>query len=214
MSTLRLEDLRECAPELYDFFNATTKEEKKSLAADLQPGYLIPNGRNEKNYHPLVIAILLGKISHFYLLAKQYPNALHLNDNFALRCAAQKGHLAVVQCLLEHKAVEEHITDEDNYALRYAAANGHLAVVQCLLEHKAVEEHITDEDNYALRYAAANGHLAVVQYLLKYKAVKEHITDEDNYALRYAAANGHLAVVQCLLEHKAVEEHIPIFPKN
>jgi hypothetical protein len=41
MPILRLEDLRERAPQLHAFFNATTEEEQKSLMADLQPGYPI-----------------------------------------------------------------------------------------------------------------------------------------------------------------------------
>jgi hypothetical protein len=92
--------------------------------------------------------------------------------------AAENGHLAVVERLLQDKRVDP--SADDNYAVRWAAVNGHLAVVERLLQDKRVDP--SADDNYAVRWAAANGHLAVVERLLQDKRVDP--SADDNYAVR------------------------------
>ena len=91
------------------------------------------------------------------------------DDNYAVRCAAENGHLEVVKYLHENEA---DITADDNYAVRYAAENGHLEVVKYLHENGA---DITAQDNYAVRWAARNGHLEVVEYLYENGAMLQHV---------------------------------------
>jgi hypothetical protein len=58
-------------------------------------------------------------------------------DSIALPWAAQNGHVAVVERLLQDTRVDP--SADDNYAVREAAANGHLAVVDRLLEDYRVD---------------------------------------------------------------------------
>jgi len=83
--------------------------------------------------------------------------------NIAVRQAAQNGHIAVVDRLLQDKRVDP--SANDNYAVRFAADSGHLAVVERLLQDKRVDP--SARKNYAVRQAAARGHLAVVDRLLE-----------------------------------------------
>jgi hypothetical protein len=121
-----------------------------------------------------------------------------------VRLAAENGHLAVVERLLQDKRVDP--SADDNYAVRWAAQNGHLAVVERLLQDKRVDP--SADDNYAVRLAAENGHLAVVERLLQDERVDPSTTTPDNYAVRWE--NGHLAVVDRLLEDDRVDVAVAI----
>ena len=80
-------------------------------------------------------------------------------SDYALRYAANNGHLEVVKYLIDKGADVRAWSD---YALRLAANNGHLEVVKYLIDKGADVRALND---YALRYAAFNGHLEVVKYL-------------------------------------------------
>lgn len=108
-------------------------------------------------------------------------------DSYALRWAAQKGHLEIVKLLLP-------ISDpkaNKSQAIRYAAQNGHLEIVKFLLP---VSDPKADK-NHALRYAAHNGYLEIVKLLLPLSDPKEYGSE----ALRLAAAKGYLEIVKLLL---------------
>ena len=77
--------------------------------------------------------------------------------------AAENGHLAVVERLLQDGRVDP--SAYDNYAVRWAAENGHVAVVERLLQEERVDP--SADDNRAVQWAAENGHLAVVDRLLE-----------------------------------------------
>ena len=121
--------------------------------------------------------------------------------------AAQKGHLEMVQYLVEMGVDKDKATDDGWTALHCAAQKGHLAVVQYLVEMGAVKEKATDDIWTALLMAAMNGHLVVVQYLVEMGADKEKATDDGWTALLIAAVNGHLGVVQYLVEQGADKEN-------
>lgn len=81
--------------------------------------------------------------------------------------AAESGHEAVVQLLLQKGADIEVTDDSGQTPLFQAAENGHEAVVRLLLKKGADIEATDDSDQTALLRAAKNGHEAVVQVLLK-----------------------------------------------
>jgi len=123
-------------------------------------------------------------------LAVQHGDEVHGDDDYALRYAAEKGHLPIVQFLVAQGADVHALVD---YALRYASANGHLPVVQFLAAHGA---NVHAENDAALSGASANGHLPVVQFLVQHGADVHALND---YALRLASYYGHTDVFDFLV---------------
>ena len=81
-----------------------------------------------------------------------------INNNYALRWAAENGHLEIVKLLIP-------VSDPKaggSYALQLAATKGHLEIVKLLIP-------VSDPKaggSYALRLAAENGHLEIVKLLI------------------------------------------------
>jgi ankyrin repeat protein len=136
------------------------------------------------------------------------------DNNYALRWAAQYGHLPVVQYLCEKfQLTIRDVRTCDNWALRGAAVYGHLPVVQYLCEKfQLTIQDIRSWNNGALRGAAFNGHLSVVQYLCEYRDREnrqltiQDVRSENNWALRGAAGNGQVPVVQYLRQKYLIDE--------
>ena len=116
---------------------------------------------------------------------------VHSNDERPVCAAAEYGHVAVVEALLRAGA---HVHASNDWPVRIASENGHLVVVKTLLEAGAA---LHTWDDYALRLASYNGHLAVVNTLLAAGA-DVHVYEDGH--LRLAAVGGHLAVVKTLLD--------------
>ena len=115
----------------------------------------------------------------------------------ALMFAAQGGHVAVAQLLLQHGA------DDGETALVSAALGGHEAVAQLLLQHGADVAAASNGGVTALMYAAQGGHEAVAQLLLQHGADAAAASNGGVTALMLAALGGHEAVAQLLLQHGA-----------
>ena len=143
--------------------------------------------------------IILGKrydlfnVDTFEYLIECGAN-IHADDDYALKCSAENGHLDVVKYLIE-KGTDVHADDDD--ALQLSAGNGHLDVVKYLIE-KGADVH--DKDDYALRLSAGNGHLDIVKYLIEKGA---NIHADNDCALGWSAEYGHLDVVKYLIEKDA-----------
>jgi surface antigen len=153
---------------------------------------------NGKLNDALVRAAVNGHVDvDFFLRHAMFdPSA---EGNVAIRRAAENGHLAVVERLLQDERVNP--SDGNNLAVRSAAHYGHLEVVERLLEDDRVDP--SADNNDAVRLAAQRGNLAVVEQLLQDKRVDPSAV--NNYAVRYAAQNGRLAVVERLLRDKLVD---------
>ena len=78
-----------------------------------------------------------------------------------LHVAAHKGHLGVVNFLLNNSALISTVDEVQLSALQLAAEHGHLEVVKALYEAGAVP------DQTALHHAARNNRLEVVRYMLQ-----------------------------------------------
>lgn len=114
--------------------------------------------------------------------------------------AAQDGHTAVVQLLLEHVGVNDR---DRQMALQQAAANGRNEVVQFLVEKGANFDIKGIIVLTALHGAAANGHNEVAQFLVE-KGANVDVTDAIGWtALHYAAYNGRSEIVRFLIEKRA-----------
>ena len=125
------------------------------------------------------------------------------NDGLtALMCAAEGGHVAVAQLLLQHGA-DVAASNDGSTALMYSALGGHVAVAQLLLEHGADVAAARNDGRTALMLAALCGHEAVAQLLLQRSADVAAARNDGATALMLAAVGGHEAVAQLLLQHGA-----------
>jgi hypothetical protein len=164
------------------------------------PTKLISEFKNASNY-----------CSHLFCW-KYRSNYLSLEDvrscdNYALRWAASRGHLPVVQYLCEtFQLTLEDVRTWNNEALRCAASHGHLRVVRYLCEKfQLTIQDVRSLNNAALRGAADNCHLPVVQYLCE----KFQLTIQDVHssgALGWAFQNSHLPIVQYLRQKYEIDE--------
>ncbi|KAL8944837.1 MAG: hypothetical protein Q9211_000444 [Gyalolechia sp. 1 TL-2023] len=163
---------------LFDSEKALTKENLRILVEDAA----------KKGCKELIeVGVLSGKVP---------STVIHST----LQSAAGRGHLAVVERLLQAKDVD------GSGALSAAAGNGHLAVVEKLLQEKAdVNAAPAADGRTALQAAAEGGHQAVVERLLREKADVHAAPARfgGRTALQAAAEGGHQAVVERLLQAEA-----------
>ncbi|KAG8804699.1 hypothetical protein FRC16_003589 [Serendipita sp. 398] len=126
-----------------------------------------------------------------------------------LHGAASRGHVEIVQWLVECTGAMASIEDkEGETSLHKAALNGHLAVIQYLLSSAGVDVHAQDNDGWtALHNACSKGYLDIVRYLCDHGAAQPTDTsagvDQKSKGgwtpLMNAASKGHLPVVLYLL---------------
>jgi ankyrin repeat protein len=90
-----------------------------------------------------------------------------MGKNYAIRLAAQYGHLEIVKLLLKDKRVNP--AAEYNFAIRWASKHNHIEIVKLLLKDKRVNP--AAENNRALFWAAENQNKDMVKLLLQDKRV-------------------------------------------
>lgn len=122
-----------------------------------------------------------------------------VKNNEAIQWAASKGHLAVVERLLQDPRVDP--SSDENLGFREAVQRGHVEIVERLLKDPRVDPSALN--NTPIRDASSRGYLAIVDKLLEDPRVNP--SAEDNFAIRLAASYGHLAVVDRLLQDERVD---------
>ncbi|KAL9117500.1 MAG: hypothetical protein Q9187_005963 [Circinaria calcarea] len=140
----------------------------------------------------------INKVKRFF-----YLNKIDNRKKTALIWAAEGGHEAIIQLLLE-KGADVDAKDENGHtALHEAAFKGNKAVIRLLLE-KGADIKVKDKDKWTAMHAAAlSGHEAIIQLLLE-KGADIDAKDEDGQTVLYqAASSGHEAVIRLLLEKGA-----------
>ena len=180
----------------------------------ISPDHLDRYGKR-KRIRPIIFASSHGLIDNIFKLIQQEVNVNVIDPEFghgtALVAASAKGHVNIVQLLLESGAdvnlKNEHSLDYGT-ALEAASAQGHANIVQLLLESGADVNLECESRHYlsALVTASAEGHASIVQLLLESGAnvnfKNEHSLDYGT-ALVAASAEGHANIVQLLLESGA-----------
>ncbi|MCK9596320.1 ankyrin repeat domain-containing protein [Candidatus Pacearchaeota archaeon] len=94
---------------------------------------------------------------------KEYiKNGFDINtwDGYALRTAAEYGHLDIIKYFIE---IGANIHIDNDIALRYASYQGYLGIVKYLVECGA---NIYAWYDRSLKLAAENGHFDVAKYLI------------------------------------------------
>ncbi|MFI5405601.1 MAG: ankyrin repeat domain-containing protein [Nitrososphaerales archaeon] len=161
-----------------------------------------------------LISVMIGHKEITESAAKQILENLSLNnllidDIGALRHAAEKGHTAFVELLLQFPEVIKNIAANNNEVLCKALENDQTAFAERLLQVQAVGDNIAAGENRAFRKAAKYGHTRIVELLLQqFPAVVYNIAASNNGALRDAAEKGHTAIVEILLQFAAVRDNI------
>ena len=148
-------------------------------------------------------------IELFELVEAKIGNMLLQGDfaNTALQVAAENGHEAIVQMLIE-KGVDVNaavVRNSGKTAVQAAAGHGHEAIMKLLINAGAAidAEAARDSGRTALQAAAENGHEAIVKLLID-KGVDVNALAakySGRTALQAATQNGHEAIVK-LLRHK------------
>ncbi|KAK9727773.1 hypothetical protein K7432_001592 [Basidiobolus ranarum] len=117
-----------------------------------------------------------------------------------LHYAASRGHLVLIEYLLDAGAEVDFEDREGETALLKAAFGGHLDVVKCLVNSHASIDH-KDKDGWtALHNACSYGHLEIVKWLLENTSVDVNTRSKMNHTpLMNAASRGFLDIVIYLL---------------
>ncbi|KAG1121308.1 hypothetical protein G6F42_012552 [Rhizopus arrhizus] len=131
-----------------------------------------------KEHKTLRSVALSGNLALLRQFLQMVPDQLQaVNDPHpatgltCLHFAASRGHLKIIQCLVEEYAVRVDSTDkEGETALLKAAYNGHYHVVEYLLDSNA-NIHQKDKDGWtALHNACSRGYFRIVRLLVDRKA--------------------------------------------
>ncbi|KAL7804902.1 ankyrin repeat-containing domain protein [Trichoderma aethiopicum] len=136
------------------------------------------------------------------LSASHDPDVRDSEGRTPLWYAAQNGHKAVVQLLLDTKTVDVNGKHLDRHPPLYEASeNGHEAVVELLLKQAGIRADGIGREGTPLWIAAYKGHVNIVKMLLESDDVD--INFRSSYSgqtpLSKAAEKGHKAVVDLLL---------------
>jgi ankyrin repeat protein len=138
-------------------------------------------------------------------------NAVDLRGDSSLHRAAEAGHRAVVELLLEHQADVNLRTGEGGVApLHLAAQAGELDICRLLLKQGTGVASKARDGWTALHFASRMGHLGIVQELLVHGADANDQTDKYSTSLHMASLAGHLEIVKLLVRHGAELERANI----
>lgn len=128
-----------------------------------------------------------------------------VNENNPILYAANKGHIKIVEYLIEIEAKKDATNKFGFTLLHIAAYNGDIELLDYYLSKEQLLSQInidkTDVANRtALHYAAHNGHQTIVERLLQEGANIEAADTRDFTPLYHAVDNGHTHIISLLMQ--------------
>ncbi|MFK7766644.1 MAG: ankyrin repeat domain-containing protein [Mariniblastus sp.] len=191
-----------------DFFDAVEilVEKTDELNFDLGDGSLLH--WTAKNGLPKTAKHLLDS-------KKTKVNSLDANGKTPIQVAAENGHVAMIDLLIQGKAIVDQVSTDGLTPLLIAANAGHSDVVRSLLNAGADLSRLDETGQSCLHLAAWNGGTEVVAELMEKLSAKEvgnaqgfskviNAKTKSGYTALHAAAwNGHAGVAKLLLKAKA-----------
>ena len=127
-----------------------------------------------------------------------------------LHIASTKGHLAMVEYLLECKCDPLYKWNDGNTPMNCAALEGHLNILQFLITKKNYSPLTKGRQSRTLLHnASQEGHLHIVKYLADMQEVDASCEDEVGLTpLHLACESGHMGVVKYLVSQKFCDPSI------
>jgi ankyrin repeat protein len=126
-----------------------------------------------------------------------------------LNYAAGRGHLEVVQVLIEQKVDVNQSGRKGTTAVMAASRECHVEVVKILVKAKADVNHVNDQFDTALMFAAAGNYDEIVKILIESNADLNRENSEGFTAFKYAVYLGHQDVVHVFeMVEKAVQDKL------
>ena len=119
------------------------------------------------------------------------------NHDFILSLAASRGHLVLIEFLVETHGLDVNCWDDS--PLRHAAGEGHLEVVEYLVRKGA---NVSAEDYKAMHWAVWRGRNRVVKFMLSLGVDTKTLTSGD---LTMVCCAGHLDMAKLLVEELNIE---------
>ncbi|CAL1283118.1 unnamed protein product [Larinioides sclopetarius] len=134
---------------------------------------------------------------------RKYIDEKNLSGNTALHLAVIKGHLDIVEVLLNKGADVKSTFDNSSHPLHLAAVSGNVDIVKCLLKHGAAVNCVNNFGETPLHKAAAFNASEVIDFLLKNGADIESHDNAHFTPLLVAVAEGHVDAIKVLLKSNA-----------
>lgn len=149
-----------------DFFKAVQFDNVRTVQSLLQRGF-DPNTVNPEGVSALMLAVREPSLKVAELLAS-WPNTKteqrNEKDESVLMLAALKGHISLVQKLVEHDA---DVNKTGWTPLHYAASAGHVSIIEYLLDHSAYIDAESPNGTTPLMMAAMYGNAESVKVLIQ-----------------------------------------------
>ncbi|CAE7273496.1 ANKRD50 [Symbiodinium sp. CCMP2592] len=155
--------------------------------------------RQQKELYQAARSGGLDEVETLLQLPRDPDAAVDAFGRTALMHASERGHIGVVELLLEARAQVDLCNNYGGAALTDAASYGRYCVVQLLMEAGAQKDLRNNRGRTALMDAAINGHAQVVQLLLE-SGVDKDLCDDLGLTARMMAKARQHDEVQRLLE--------------
>ena len=150
-----------------------------------------------------------GDVNNAKILLDSQTNDVNCSDNkgrTALHLACLKGHLDMVNFLIQRGADVDAVDGDGTTPILYAVIENYPDIVLMLVEN-GCNVNVSDEDgNIPLHWAVDQGDINLVHALFRSKIIDVDFTDEKcekNTALHLAAQNGYEAIAKYLIENAA-----------